>query len=106
MSSFGKAARTGNAEGRCDLAAFLPIAHSGGGELAEPAELAFEDVAADAAANASQSLKRRPLSSISETRKLRLPQSPIWFLHVEIQDGPDKMLEKVSVRSAPVRVVS
>jgi hypothetical protein len=49
MSSFGKAGRTGNAEGKCDLAGILPIAYSGGGALAESAELAWAAVAADAA---------------------------------------------------------
>ena len=49
MSSFGKADRTGNVEGTCDLAGILPIAYSGGGALAESAELAFAAVAADAA---------------------------------------------------------
>jgi hypothetical protein len=49
MGSFGKEVRTGNAEGKCDLAGILPIAYSGGGALAESAELAFAAVAADAA---------------------------------------------------------
>jgi hypothetical protein len=41
MGSFGKAGRTGNVEGKCDLAGILPIAYSGVGALAESAELAF-----------------------------------------------------------------
>ena len=59
MGSFGKAGRTGNVEGKCDLAEILPIAYSGGGALAESAELAFAAVAADAAnaANAARLAK-------------------------------------------------
>jgi hypothetical protein len=55
MGSFGKAGRTGNAEVKYDLAGILPIAHLGGGALAESAEVAFAAVAADAvnAANAA-----------------------------------------------------
>ena len=49
MGSFGKAGRTGNVEGKCDLAGILPIAYSGGGALAESTELAVAAVAADAA---------------------------------------------------------
>jgi hypothetical protein len=49
MGGFGKAGRTGNAEGKCNLAGILPIAYSGGGALAESAQLAFAAVGADAA---------------------------------------------------------
>jgi hypothetical protein len=57
MSSFGQAGRTGNAEGKCDLAGMLPIAYDRA--LAESAELAFAAVAADAAnaANAARLAK-------------------------------------------------
>jgi hypothetical protein len=47
MGRFGKVGGTGNAEGKGGLARTLPIAHSGGGALAESAELAFAAVAAD-----------------------------------------------------------
>ena len=59
MGRFRKAGRTGNADGQCDIAGILPIAYSGGGALAESAELAFAAVAADAAnaANAARLAK-------------------------------------------------
>jgi hypothetical protein len=54
MGSFGKAGRTGSAEGKCDLARMLPIAHSGDGALAGSAEIAFAAVSADAADAANE----------------------------------------------------
>ena len=59
MGRFGKAGRTGNADRQWDLVGILPVVYSGGGALADSAELAFAAVAADAAnaANAARLAK-------------------------------------------------
>ncbi|KAJ9094623.1 hypothetical protein QFC20_006863 [Naganishia adeliensis] len=59
MGRFGKAGRTGNADGQWDLTGILPVVYSGGRALADSAELGFAAVAADAtdAANAAESAK-------------------------------------------------